>query len=405
MLYFCPECKKECKTPYCTKCGTKCTEKKEEYKGSSNYKVSEEKKHTETKKDKETVKNNTLLRNLLISVSIAIIIMVAGVFGFRMYISNLEDEVNTAVNLAEESFNEKNYEMALNQLADVKDNRYYEQNEKALLIEGKSLMELKNYEDAASCFEKALFISDNDEAVLNLAVCYAREGKSEKALDVIENTKQKTDVKKYIEGEIYLKEKDDDKAEQKFREVIDNTDDEGLKRNSYIQLATLYREKRHEDKENFTYLNKQIEIMEEAVKVLHAEDDIVLTEMMAEAYYTAMYYDLSLNKFNRLLELGYERPYIYVNIAVIHQQIGNYDEAEETLIDMRSKFPEDYSCYLHLGLLYIDIEGEKAQENRDYSKVVKNYELAQKYVDDSHESELIPLENAIEELEDKGWLD
>lgn len=404
----CPKCGESGYGVFCGKCGERFTDTDERRTGvySSNNKTApgSSVRGTADAYEYREKKRTRLLRDVLISVSVMIVLIVVGLFAFRMYVSNKKEEVNTAVKLAETSFKENNYELALRQLSDVKSNKYYNENKQALLIEGKSNMELKKYDEAVDCFEKALEIENDDEAILNLAVCYARLGQSEKALDTIEKTEEKTDAKAYIEGEIYSRENKFDLAEESFIKVKENTKDEGLKRNAYISLANLYKERRHEDKDNFTYLNKQIEIMEEAVRELKAEDDLVLTEMLGEAYFTAKYYDLALNKFNRLLELGYERTHIYVNIAIIHQQTGNLKEAENVLLDMRDKYPEEYTCYEQLAFVYLDMESEKQQNKRDYSKVVKNYELAKKYVDSQNESKLLPLENAIEELREKGWI-
>ena len=383
-MYRCSVCGKSSPGPYCGVCGGKCFLKEN--------------------KEIKSRKKTRILRDILITFTISITIIIGGLFVYKTYTENLKNEVSKAVEIAEETYKKMEYSVALSQLNDVKENKYYDENEKALRLEGKIHMELKDYEKAAECFEKSLDIKHDDDTVLNLAVSYARAGRSEKALNSMKKINDKKDAKAYIEGEIYCNKDDFILAEESFRKVIKITNDEGIKRNAYISLANMYKERRHDEKEGFPYLNKQIEILEEAVRELKAEDDIVITEMMGEAYFTAKNYDLSLIKFNRLLELGYERAYIYRNIAIIHQQTGNYKEAEKVLLEMRGKYPEDYTCYEQLAYLYLHKEGEKPQNERDYSKVEENYNLAKKYVDSKNKSELIPLENAIKELEEKGWL-
>ena len=132
---------------------------------------------------------------------------------------------------------------------------------------------------------------------------------------------------------------------------------------------------------------------------------MIITEAMAEVYFTAKKYDLSIQKFKRLTELGYERAYIYRNIAIIYQQTGDFKEAEDTLMTMREKYPDNYQCYMQLAYLYMDMEGQKSEEIRNYSKVSEYYELAVQYAPNGKDtSDILQLTAKINELRSKGWL-
>lgn len=162
---------------------------------------------------------------------------------------------------------------------------------------------------------------------------------------------------------------------------------------------------RHTDRDKWTAINKQIDILERAVKDLKNEDNLIITEAMAEVYFTAKKYDLSVQKFKRLIELGYERAYIYRNIAIIYQQIGDFDEAEDTLITMKEKYPDNYQCYMQLAYLHMDIEGTKAESNRNYSKVLEYYNQAVQFAPNGkNTSDIQQLTAKINELRTKGWL-
>lgn len=286
----------------------------------------------------------------------------------------------------------------------LKTNPYYDESQDALYLEGMAYMGLEDYESAIVCFEKALECADSDEVAADLAVCYAKNGNESKALRVLDKLNPTKDFVRYIEAEIFHKKGNYQEAESGFRDAIDLTKDDNLKLKAYIELARLYKERRHEDKDTYYYLNKQIDIMEEAVRELGFEDDLTLTEMMAEAYFTAREYELSVIKFSRLLELGYDRAYIYRNIAIIHQQTDNLEAAEEVLLEMKKKYPEDSTCYIQLAFVYMDMESRKPQSSRNYYKVVENYELAKKYSTSDNQSELVQLERSIDELKRKGWI-
>ena len=88
--------------------------------------------------------------------------------------------------------------------------------------------------------------------------------------------------------------------------------------------------------------------------------------MLAKAYYdkavnddSKEFYKKSIDSFNKLLSLGYKRPYVYRNIAIIYQQqLNDYQSAEETLLKMNEIYPQDVGCYTQLSLLNIEIENK-----------------------------------------------
>ena len=66
------------------------------------------------------------------------------------------------------------------------------------------------------------------------------------------------------------------------------------------------------------------------------------------------------------------------NMAVINQTLGNYEEAEEVLLDMIDIYPEDYRGYMYLTLLYTEIQNRISIEKRDYSAIFEYYDRAEK---------------------------
>ncbi len=359
---------------------------------------------TETEPEKKSSGKKLAISILCV---IFVILIGAGVFVY-MQLSKQEDaqKIEEEVALAQEMFENREYEQCVEKLQEIK-NKYSQYNKSfdALYLEGYSFMELERYADAVICFEKALENGETAECYINLAVCYAKTEKFSKAKDVLENVSGEEAVKRYVEAEIHVAKDSPDDAIPDFEYVITNTNDENLKRRAYIALAELYREMRHQNKETFYYLDKQIEVMEEAVRNLKLEDDLTLTEMMGEAYFTNKEYDLAVQKFRRLIELGYVRDYVYYNIAIIHQQEGDLAEAESVLLEMKETYPENYQCYMQLAFVYIEIENQRPAEQRDYSKAVECYELAEKYAGSQHGSDLVQLERLIDTLRKNGWLD
>jgi len=273
-------------------------------------------------------------------------------------------------------------------------------------LKGTIYFEQERYEDALFYLNRAVsVVPQQKDYIRDLAVCYAKLGDIPKAraiLDQIINVGTTDDVLEFINGQVMLAEGNRDKAIEHFINAIGTTRDHAIKRKAYLELSDIYKDSRHSISGS---LQQQINILEQAVRDLKDEDDIIITEMLAEAYFTAQRYEDSIGKFSKLLDIGYARPYIYANIAIIYQQIGDYYSAEETLKEMLAKYPDDYRCYLRFAFLYLDMEGEKPEAQRDYKKVVDNYDLAVKFSQQgANNPDLIPLRNKITELKDKGWI-
>ena len=85
--------------------------------------------------------------------------------------------------------------------------------------------------------------------------------------------------------------------------------------------------------------------------------------------------------------------------------MNNFSRAEDILFTMMDKYPEDYSCYLQLGFLNLDREGQKPESSRNYDKVLEYYELAVQYAPQgSQTSDVIPLGNSINQLRNYGHI-
>lgn len=314
----------------------------------------------------------------------------------------LDNELKTAQQLLED----KRVEECLEFLQNIKgEYSIYDSSFDAHYIEGYAYMELEQYNDAILCFEKALELENSAECCTNLAVCYARVKKISRAESIISKNKSGDEVSRYVKAEIATARGEVDDAINGFEYVIDNTGNDFLKKRAYIALAEIYKEQRHKDKDNFYFLEKQIEVMEEAMRELKLEDDLTLTEMMGEAYFTSQQYDLSVAKFKRLLELGYDRDYIYKNIAIIYQQTDQLEEAEAVLFEMNEKFPKNYECYAQLAFVYAGMESKKPVDERDYTRVLECYEMAEKYAGSQNKSDLAQLERLISALREKEWIE
>ncbi|NPV89426.1 MAG: protein kinase [Firmicutes bacterium] len=283
---------------------------------------------------------------------------------------------------------------------------YLPQDSRYNYLAGTVYYEQRDYEKALVYLERAVKASPLEEDYIrDLAVCHAKLGdlsRAQELLDEIRAIEKTDDVSEFVKAQVMLAAGRQDEAVAGFNQVIATTGNEVIKKKAYAELSNIYKDNRG----NIPgALEKQIDILERASRDLKDKDDLILTEMLAEAYFTAQRYDNSVQEFNKLLNIGYQRPYIYRNIAIIQQQQGDYQAAENTLKNMIEKYPDDYTCYLRLAFLYLEAEGKKPQSARNYQKVVNNYNLAVRFnPGGAATTDLLPLRNAINELYAKGWL-
>ena len=273
-------------------------------------------------------------------------------------------------------------------------------------IKGSAYFENKEYNEAREYLSRAVDIdNDNIDYARDYAVLNAKVGKITEAQNIISTLLSKNEYEdsvNYINGEIELYEENLYEAINSFEKVIDITNNEELKRKSYISLSDIYKDNRSIIE---NAINKQIEILNKAKSDLNNKDDVYITEALAEAYFANNQYNNSAESFNKLLDLGYDRPYIYRNLGIIYQYMNNFSRAEDILFTMMDKYPGEYRCYLQLGLLNLEREGKKPESSRNYDKVLEYYNLAVQYAPQGAQtSDLIPLGNSINELRQKGWL-
>lgn len=96
---------------------------------------------------------------------------------------------------------------------------------------------------------------------------------------------------------------------------------------------------------------------------------------------------------------------IEITLAYAYQQSGDLVSAENVFIQMEEKYPSEYRCYVQLAYVYIESEGNKSEESRDYQKVIDNYNLAVQYAPNGENTaEVVQLRGKIDELESNGWI-
>lgn len=279
--------------------------------------------------------------------------------------------------------------------------------------------ELGEYEAAAEGFAQ-----DGDLSADNLrdyAVCLGRLGQIDEAERTLEKLIGKgahPDVTQYVQGEVYFAMEDYLAAEKAFLDALEQTENSTLTRRCYISLGDLYRDCAALSRINASPIQypatKSAQLLSTAVVQEGLRYDSVLWEMLAMAYFEAYHTDSSLSQdyltkaadcFNRVIELGVTKGYLYSNLYTIYYELKDYSKAEGALSAYQEMFPEDYMPHALRGMMLITIENEKPQPGRNYRPALAEYETAGGMLRSSDETTYYQqLGSLIEDLRKNGWL-
>lgn len=251
---------------------------------------------------------------------------------------------------------------------------------------------MKSYDQALSEFQYLTSMNPNNNVYnRDLAATLIKLNKVQEAEDLLLELKNKNIEEAsilYIQGELNKIKNENTEAVDNFRKAIKKSKDDDLTKRMYITIAEIYRDN-PEDFDNA--LNSEIEILEECQNAFKQDNSTVVLEMLGLAYYkNAMnnssdqnLYNENINKsidsFKKLVDRGYKVPYVYRNIGMMYQYINDFDNSEKYLLEAKELDKSDYKNYVQLALLYADIESNKPEAERDYSKVEENYNLALNY--------------------------
>ena len=108
----------------------------------------------------------------------------------------------------------------------------------------------------------------------------------------------------------------------------------------------------------------------------------LLAKMYYEAYLTdettgSVYLKSSADLFERIMEMGVKKDYLYQNLYNIYYALGEYDHAEQVLQEYKTTYPRDYTPYAMRTILLLTEEGKKDVTERDYSAAYDEFATAE----------------------------
>ncbi|MGH4050568.1 MAG: protein kinase domain-containing protein [Clostridium sp.] len=287
----------------------------------------------------------------------------------------------------------------------------FQNDDQILYIVGSAYFNQNQYNKSSSYFKKASEISNTIIAYKrDLVVSLGKENKIAEAENIINDIKSNNGEEstiQYVLGEINTIKKDYPQAVLNFEKAINSKDNE-IKLKGYKSIAKLY----INNPESFpNSLDREIATLERATGDLKELNDAELIEMQGKAYFNKAMsqpenkaqfkanMNKSMNCFQNLIDMGFTMPYIYVNIADIYSNTGEYAKSEKVLKEVIKNNRDYLRAYVEITLLYAAMEDDNPLEKRDYSKVMENYNLALKHSKNKEKDpQLAPLINLINQL-------
>ena len=279
--------------------------------------------------------------------------------------------------------------------------------------------ELGEYEEAAEGFAQGGELSVDN--LRDYAVCLGRLGQinqAEQILNELIGQGAHPDVTQYVQGEVYFAQEDYLDAEAAFLDALEQSETSALTRRCYVSLGDLYRDCAALMRVNASPIEypatKSAKLLSSAVVQEGLRYDSVLWEMLALAYFEAYHTDASVPQnyltkaaecFNRVIELGVTKEYLYSNLYTIYYELKDYAKAEQALTAYEEMFPEDYMPHALRGMMLITIENAKPQSSRNYRPALAEYETAGNMIRSADETTYYQqLGSLIDDLKRNGWL-
>lgn len=271
---------------------------------------------------------------------------------------------------------------------------------------------MDNSKDALYFYQKAVEL-EPDEQSYRQDYVYAliQSGELEDAEDELDELDGSDGIYSYLKARLAGTAGDLEVAEQEGLRCIEENSDEALRKNTILYLAELYESEARNTGDSAWY-EKEISLLDRSDMWLKNGPYVEILEKKGETWYRKAAvshseddYLKAAECFGKLIEMGYHRPYIYRNIAIIYQTQGMWEDAESILLKLLERDPDQYVGWYQLALLYMEIEAGKTESERDYTKMLEAYEHAVQLTrGTAYEQELEPLTLSVKELAEKGWI-
>lgn len=252
------------------------------------------------------------------------------------------------------------------------------------------------------------------------AVALATDGQYEKAEDTLQDAIDlglSDDKIMLVKGEIAKAQKDIDEGEACFAACIEKTSDDYNLLRAYVMWSKLYINDDYDNgvSDSPDMIQKRIDVLEEAQGAVIADYKSMVLELLAQAYIdmgdatsNPSYYAKAVDRLDEIVQMGWDGYQTHTTIGILHEKLGEYDQAFDEFNQMLTDYGEDYRTYKRLALLELEIQNAKPNAERDYSAFKEYYDKACELAAANKNStetdpEMLRLDQYYSELQSGGW--
>lgn len=279
-------------------------------------------------------------------------------------------------------------------------------------IVGNAYFETQDYANAAKFFADALeYYTENGLYYRDYALALAKMGQVENAKEQLElgiTLGLGQDSIYMAQGEIAHVRGQYEMAAEYLEQTIETTDDLQMKKRAIFLCVDVYRTM------GDAAVDDEIGLLERYAGQFEGNGNLTMTEYLAEAYtrkakadetQAASCYDKALTLFLSVYEQGYVTYQMQENIAILYENLMEFNKAEAMLLEMAESYPERYEVYKRLAYLEADKQQEKENIDRDYQQMLSYYEKAKAmYEGKEQDMEMEMLDVLMQNVRDGGWL-
>lgn len=262
-----------------------------------------------------------------------------------------------------------------------------------------------DYQNAKIYYELALkYAPTNSGYCRDYAMTLARLGDIEGAKEELEKAKAlnldevSLDL---LNGEIDYADNKLETALEYFGEAISLSDDDYIRYRAYHSSDEIYKIQGK--------IKESIGLLSDSLTKIPINRVNEMKERLADSYYKNGDYENAVLIFEELAETNTSYN-LRQNLVILYQNERKFEKASELLEKMKADFPNDYRVPMRQAFLEADIQGDKDNENRDYSLTVQFYNEAEKLYavnvkPGEEDPEMQRLETIIGQLKDNKWIE
>lgn len=278
------------------------------------------------------------------------------------------------------------------------------------LLRGNCYFEQGENQEAVEALEEALAYDGQNKAIYrDLAIAYAgaqRSSDAQAILDAAVENGLEEDQIYLVQGEIAASQKDIEGAREKFKKCLEITKDDAIRTRAYVFYSDL-------DKNSTEALLDNAAMLEQGIRELPLGSTGILYERLAQMYINLqantgdlLYSRKAADVFRDIIAKGSASYQTYINLTILYEQIGEFQNAHETIDKAIDLYGDNYISYKRRAFLEADEQSGRDISQRDYGQFEQDYQKALALYQQVQEedAEMALLEKVYRELVEAHWL-